>query len=211
MALELNRSLLPPGYVAEARVKLGGQVEIDVGTFEENGPPSPAGGGIAVWAPPRPHVSLPRDWQRLESFEVLVIHEEEGPRVVAAIELISPANKDRPAHRQQFAVKCASYLYAGASVVMVDVVIRRTGNLHQELLALLDAPAETPGQGAKDLYAAAYRLRPEKDQSRLEIWAESLTLGGTLPTLPLWLDASICLPLEMEETYQAACAARRIG
>lgn len=45
MATTLNQTLLPEQFVAEARVKLGGQVEIDVGTFKENGiaPGQPAG------------------------------------------------------------------------------------------------------------------------------------------------------------------------
>ena len=41
IALQLNQSLLPADFVAEARVKLGGQVEIDVGTFAEDGAPVP--------------------------------------------------------------------------------------------------------------------------------------------------------------------------
>ena len=45
-----------------------------------------------------------------DRFEVLVFEAEEGATLVAAVELVSPANKDRPAHRRAFAVKCASYL-----------------------------------------------------------------------------------------------------
>jgi hypothetical protein len=40
MALNLNQTLLPDGFVAEARVKLGGQVELDVETFADNGSPT---------------------------------------------------------------------------------------------------------------------------------------------------------------------------
>lgn len=95
--------------------------------------------------------------------------------------------------------------------MIVDVVTQRSGNLHQELLGLLEAKTPSPGQGPQDLYAAAYRIRPGKETSNLEIWAEALTLGRNLPTLPLWIDPDLCLPLDLEETYQGACAARRIG
>ena len=37
LALQLNRDLLPPRFFAEVHVKVGSRVEIDVGTFEENG------------------------------------------------------------------------------------------------------------------------------------------------------------------------------
>ncbi len=212
MASHLNRSLLPERFVAEARVKLGGQVEIDVGTFADTPMvPSSEAGGVAVWAPPRPVATTLADFQDPDVFEVQVLSEGEGPRLVAAIELVSPANKDRPANRRMFAVKCASYLHSGVSVIIVDVVTERAGNLHAELLDLLRLQISTPGQGAHDLYACAHRTMPASQGIRLEAWAYALTLGGSLPTLPLWIQPDLCLPLELEATYHAACAARRIA
>ncbi len=212
MANHLNQSLLPGGFVAEARVKLAGQVEIDVGAFAENAmAPRSESGGIAVWALPKPAAKVPLDFQDLDVFEVQVLSEEEGPRLVAAIELVSPANKDRPANRRMFSVKCASYLHSGVSVIMVDVVTQRFGSLHAELLDLLRVRLSTPGQGAQDLYATAYRIVPAPQGLHLETWAHLLTLGGSLPTLPLWLPVDLCLPLDLEATYHAACAARRIS
>jgi hypothetical protein len=212
IAINLNQSLLPEQFVAEARVKLGGQVEIDVGTFAQNGAAaSPGGGGVAVWAPPKPVATAALDYQDPDIFEVQILSQEGGPRLVAAIELVSPANKDRPANRHLFAVKCASYLYSGVSVILIDVVTGRGGNLLAELLGLLHAPLATPGQGAQDLYAAALRTVPAPQGFLLETWAHSLTLGEPLPSVPLWLLPDLCLPLELEATYQAACLARRIA
>src|SRR5882724_9969158 len=147
MAMNLNESLLPERFVAEARVSLGGQVEIDVATFAAHG--ADAGsqtGGIALWDPPAPAATAPLDFQDPYVFEVQILNEEEGPRLVAAIELVSPANKDRPANRRMFAIKCASYLHSGVSVVIVDIVTERAGNLHAELLELLRVRTATPGQ-----------------------------------------------------------------
>ena len=109
-----------------------------------------------------------------------------------------------------FAVKCASYLHSGVSVVIVDVVTERSGNVQAELLDLLRAQVETAGRGVHDLYAAAFRTIPNPAGLGLEAWAHALTLGGELPTLPLWLQPDLCLPLDLEASYQAACAARRI-
>lgn len=224
IALHLNRELLPPRYFAEAHVKVGTRIAADVGTFEENGAgqtASQAGGaianggqsqsGVAVWAPPRPVAALSLNFGPLDLFEVQVLNDEEGPRVVAAIELVSPSNKDRPAHRQMFAVKCASYLQQEVSVVIVDVVTERSGNLHGGLLQLLETAAETPVQAANDLYAAAYRTVAETEALKLEMWVEALALGARLPTMPLWIGPERCLPLDLEQTYIAACAARRIA
>jgi hypothetical protein len=212
IASNLNQSLLPEQFVAEARVKLGNQIEIDVGTFTEDGIPTGAGaGGVAAWAPPKPIARGPLDFQDPDIFEVQVLSEAEGPRLVAAIELVSPANKDRPANRRMFAVKCASYLQSGVSVILVDAVTERAGNLFAELLQLLNIQLKAPGLGAKDLYASAHRTANAPEGLVLETWAHLLTVGGALPTLPLWLGPDLCLPLDLEAAYHAACVARRIA
>ncbi len=211
LALQLNQHLLPPRYYAEVHVKVGARIEIDVGTFEEPGASAPAAeGGVAVWAPPRPAARVPLQFGQPDLFEVQVLNDEEGPRVVAAIELVSPANKDRQAHRHMFAVKCGSYLQQGIGVLVVDVVTERSGNLHRQLLDLLEVNPTTPGQAADDLYAAAYRTVPAGERFDLEVWAEALALGADLPTLPLWISPEQSLPVDLEGTYRAACAARRI-
>jgi hypothetical protein len=212
IAMALNQSLLPERFVAEARVKLGGQVEIDVGTFAEDGTvPASDSGGVATWAPPKPLASSPLSFHDPDIFEVQVLNEEEGPHLVAAIELVSPSNKDRPANRRMFAVKCASYLQSGVSVIIIDVVTERSGNLDAELLALLEVQLATPGQGFDDLYAAAHHAVVAAQGPQLDTWVYPLSLRASLPTVPLWLQPDLCLPLDLEATYQAACVARRIG
>lgn len=212
IAKQLNEGPLPARYYAEVHVKVGRRIEIDVGTFEEtnDGGRPPAAGGVAVWAPPKPVASAPLAFTHPDLFEVQVLNDEEGPHVVAAVELVSPANKDRAAHRHMFAVKCGSYLQGGIGLVIVDVVTDRAGNLHHGLLDLLGLSLATPGQEDDELYAAAYRTVTAGEQLRLETWAEALAVGGPLPTLPLWIGPDVGLPLDLEQTYRAACAARRI-
>jgi len=55
-------------------------------------------------------------------------------RVDRAIELVSPANKDRPGTRDAFVSKCASYLQQGIGLIVVDLVTNRSADLHAELL-----------------------------------------------------------------------------
>jgi Protein of unknown function (DUF4058) len=214
IARHLNHGQLPAGYFAEPHVKLSVQVEADVATLAEDGRARGADdiGGVAtaVWAPPRPLLTASLDWADLDLFEVEVYREEGGLRLVAAVELISPSNKDRPTHRRAFAVKCGSYLEQGVAVVVVDAVTERKANLHTELLDLLELPPEVRGQPLADLYAVAYRTITSANRCRLEAWPESLALAAPLPTLPLWIDIDRALPLNLEQSYLAACDTLRI-
>ena len=86
-------ALLPPGYFAEANVQFG--IEIDVATWEESPPTtSPAAG----WTPGPAALTVPLPLLT-DIVEVQVFDSSEGLRLAGAVELVSPANEDRPAHR----------------------------------------------------------------------------------------------------------------
>jgi Protein of unknown function (DUF4058) len=203
----LNETLLPPGYFAEPHVHLGASVvEIDAATFEgESAPKRPAhNGAVAVhpvrtWAPPEPTLVMPAAFP--DTFEVRIIDAEAGPRLAAAIELVSPANKDRPEHRRAFAIKCASCLCQGISLIVVDVVTSRAANLHDEIVRLLsnDGPFLFPA--SPSLYATAYRPIQRGKAEQTEVWLAPLAVGRPLPTLPLALTGELCLPIDLEATY----------
>ena len=61
--------------------------------------------------------------------EIRVYQDLGGAELRAAIELVSPANKDRAGSRRTFAAKCAGYLQHGIGVVIVDIVTARAANL----------------------------------------------------------------------------------
>src|SRR5262245_22009534 len=110
---QLNAGGLPRRYRADPLVTLGVQVEADVATFEREAPaPASAGDGVAVatWSPPRAAQSCPLTFPAEDVFEVRVYDRKRGQRLVAAVELVSPGNKDRTDSRRTFAIKCASYL-----------------------------------------------------------------------------------------------------
>src|SRR5262245_311432 len=110
---QLNGGVLPSEYVAAPHVRMGTEVEIDVGTFElYRGADNWSSIATAVYAPPPPALTLPIAFPALDLFEIL-IRPEGSARLTAAIEFVSPGNKDRPANRKAFAVKCASYLQEG--------------------------------------------------------------------------------------------------
>ena len=73
----------------------------------------------------------------MDEYEVRVFDTKSGRRLVAAVEIVSPANKDRPEHRRAFVAKCAALIQNRVCVAIVDLVTTRTSNLYGELLELL--------------------------------------------------------------------------
>jgi hypothetical protein len=201
MASDLN-TLLPEGYFAEPNVQFG--IEIDVAAFEETGASALHGPG--TWEPPAPTQTIPFAVVT-DAVEVLVYDNREGPTLAAAVELVSPANKDRPAHREAFVSKCETYLQAGAGLLIVDVVTDRHGSLHDALISRL-APATTLAR--EDLYSSGYRPIERANEATLDIWHEPLALGQSLPIMPLWLRGGLCLPVNLAMTYDRTCREQRL-
>jgi hypothetical protein len=212
MATQLNQEQLPADYVAMPLVTIGGGVHVDVGTFQTGEPQENPNGGVTtrLWAPPQPPLSAVVDFASLDVYEVRVMQQMGGPKLRAAIELVSPANKDRVSHRRAFAIKCAGYLQLGVAVVIIDVVTERTANLHADLVDILGLAPCLAWRSPSHMYAVAYRATQSADAQRLEAWPEALTVGAPLPTMPLWLSEELCLPLRLEESYRATCVALRI-
>jgi hypothetical protein len=193
-------------------VTLGGGVQVDVGTFQTSEQPESSNGGVftQLWAPPQPPLSAVVDFVSLDVYEVRVMQQMGGPKLRSAIELVSPTNKDRPSHRRAFAIKWAGYLQQGVAVIIVDVVTERTANLHAALADILGLAHPLAWCSPSQLYAVAYRPTQAADVQRLEVWPQAFAVGAALPTMPLWLSETLCLPLALEESYQATCAALRI-
>jgi hypothetical protein len=212
IATQLNQEQLPPEYFAMPLVTLGGGVQVDVGTFQTGEQTETTNGGVVtqIWAPPQPLLSAVVDFISLDVYEIRVMQQMGGPKLRSAIELISPANKDRLSHRRAFAIKCAGYLQRGVAVIIVDVVTERTANLHTAIADILGLAPPLAWCSPSQLYAVAYRPMQAVAAQRLEVWPEALAIGAALPTMPLWLSETLCLPLALEESYRATCAALRI-
>jgi hypothetical protein len=206
------RKQLPAGYVAAPRLHSGSQVEIDVGTFKTDEFPSPltfseGNGGVAtaVWAPPQPSVAVETTLPDNDEYEVRIYDAKRGRRLVAAVEIVSPANKDRPENRNVFVAKCVELLRKGVAVSIVDLVTVRHLNLYAELLAFIGHSDPTLGANPPDLYAASCRWIEKGKRKLLETWSHALSVGQPLPTLPLWLTEDLSVPLDLEQSYEQAC------
>src|SRR4051812_12846052 len=126
----LNSGVLPLGYYAVPFLDRNGPVEADVPVIRGFGTNRP-------WAPPKSGLAVAVEWPGTDDVSVEIRTEDGDPRLAAAIELVSPRNKDRPRAREAFAAKCADHLRRGCGVVVVDVATTRRADLHADLLAAL--------------------------------------------------------------------------
>jgi Protein of unknown function (DUF4058) len=226
MVMHLNRRL-PARFRAEPGVHQGAPFEIDVSTSDiadEPTRPSPeigtggtGTGGVAlatklaVWAPPRPTFEAATDLPDQDEFAVLVYDHRRQRRLVAAVEIVSPANKDRPENRQLFVAKCAALLQKRVSIVIVDLVATRHFNLYDELLELIDESGPALSPGPPGIYAVAcHWTHPGTPVGptgwRFKAWNHALQLGQPLPELPLWLADDFAVPLDLEASYEETCS-----
>src|SRR6516164_4464588 len=211
--------ILPEGYVAAPGVHLGAAFEIDVSTYQRDEPepgerPGEGDGGVAVatWAPPKPTLTLETELPDQDEYEVRIYDARHGRRLVAAIELVSPANKDRPESRRAFVAKVAALLQRDVCVSLVDVVTVRQFNLYADLLALIGRT--DLAASAEDIFLYAATLRGRKRTRRrplLDTWFYPMVVGQPLPTLPIWLDVDLRLMLELEASYEETCRLLRIA
>jgi hypothetical protein len=204
------RKQLPPGYVAEPRVHLGTLMEIDVGALEtaETRRAGAANGdaATAAWTATAPVVAVETDPPDEYEYEVRIFDLEWERKLVAAIELVSPANKDRPESRQAFVAKSAALLRKGVAVSMVDLVTIRHFNLYAQLMEFIGHPDRTMSNEEPPIYAASCRWVTKGTRARLEAWSHTLVVGQPLPTLPLWLRDDLPIALALEESYEQACS-----
>jgi hypothetical protein len=209
IVLALARTL-PPRYVAAPRVRLGAYFEIDVASYEHDvTSPSASRGDVgasrvatAAWAPPRPTFEVATDLSEQDEYEVRVYDIKRQRRLVAAIEIVSPANKDRPESRRAFVSKCGALLQQRVSVAIIDLVTTRSSNLCGDLLDLIGQADPSLSPEPPPLYSAACRWARRGDAWYFRAWAHPPAIGQPFPTLPLWLADDLAVPLDLEACYE---------
>src|SRR5262249_46212936 len=142
----LNAGVLPAGYYAVPFLDRDGPVEIDVAALQESEGTGPADGGAGTqpWTPPEPGLAVAVEWPETDDVRVEVLTDDGDPRLAAAVELVSPRNKDRARAREALADKCADHLRRGCGLVVVDVVTTRRADLQGDLLAALGVESAEP-------------------------------------------------------------------
>jgi hypothetical protein len=211
----LNSGLLPNDYYALAEQHAGTSIA-DILTLHGSSadphplPPLPDSGGVAVaQAPPRVRhrqtIAMKAQTLRARQRSIAIRHVSHH-RLVALLEIVSPANKDRFIHVDEFVSKARNALDAGIHLLVVDLF--RPGRhdpcgIHGAILQGLSQTDECdyPVPADEPLTLAAYA-----SGQRVESYVEHLPVGGKLPEMPLFLQAERYVNVPLEETYDAAYA-----
>jgi hypothetical protein len=205
--LEYVQERLPEGYKAF----LGGVPSLTVEPV--NGKPDV---GVRQWGARPPAEAVAADTAVIEpdleasSFVRLdpqrAVHVDFHGQLIAALELVSPRNKDRADAKETYTNRYLGYLRLGVHLMLVDVLPRPRGFSFSDAitggLGLTLPPLPPP-------FAATYRVGevvPVGDDmgSLVAVWRRPLQVGQPLPTLPLPLNVHRAVPIDLEQTYQRA-------
>jgi hypothetical protein len=206
----LNEGVLPQGYYALTEQHVGRFIA-DVLTLHapppaEGAPAPPSRGGLALAdAPPRVRRKLTIPSAARARRRTLAIRHVSGHRLIALIEVVSPSNKDRRGHVEEFTAKVASALGLGIHVLLIDLFSPGPHDPHgmhgavQELLGDEDDADPDDWPNDEPLTLVSYLAGSE-----VEAYFEPLAVGQALAEMPLFLQADRYINVPLELAYQAA-------
>jgi hypothetical protein len=207
----LNGGLLPKGFYALAEQHAGRSIP-DILTLHASPAPerpseplpfSGTGGTAVADAPPKV-----RRKQRIPASaagrrRTLAIRHVSGHRLVALVEIVSPANKDRPQSVASFVEKALSALDAGVHLMLVDLFPPGPNDPHGmdgAILQQLEEPEEPNAVPADEpLTLASYSSGVD-----IDIYTEHVAVGAVLPAMPLFLSSERYIDVPLDATYQEA-------
>jgi hypothetical protein len=158
-------------------------------------------GGVLV-APPQVRIQAESadEFYRRKRRTVVVRHASRD-NVVAAIEIVSPGNKDGRKAFQMFVDKTAWLLDRGIHLLIVDVhppTARDPHGLHAAIREEITGHVSLPPVD-KPLTLVAYEAAEV-----LRAYAEPVAVGDAMPDMPLFLVPGGCVLVPLERAYQAA-------
>ena len=205
----LNSGLLPPGYYALPEQHAGSSIP-DVLTLHTSPATSdrhslpPDTGGIAVAdAPPTVQRQVTVGAVALTRRRTLAIRHVSQHRLVAILEIVSPANKDRARSVTDFAGKVVSALDHGVHAVVLDLLPPSAFDLSGmhgaiwQCLENTETPYDLPAGNPRTL--ASYVA-----DDAVEIYLEHPHLGMALPAMPLFIRPDRYVTVSLESTYLEA-------
>jgi hypothetical protein len=140
----------------------------------------------------------------IESTSALFV--ERHGQLIAAIELVSPRNKDRASACAAYAQGYAGYLLKGINLLLIDVHRRPLRFSFADQIAI-ELRVEQPPCPAP--FAVSYRVgeRPPNGGRYLATWRRPLSFVAALPTMQLHLSLKESVAVDLEQTYTRAAAA----
>lgn len=199
----LNGGLLPPDYYAMAEQHAGKYVPdvltLDMARTGDETEVRRNGVGLALAdAPPKVQRHLSLSPVARTRRRTLAIRHVSGNRLVALIEIVSPANKDRKQSVEDLLTKLEDALVHGINLLIVDLLPpgkRDPLGIHGALWDRLGDDPEKPPRN-RPLTLASYVGYP-----KVEAYVEHLAVGSALPDMPLFLEPDYYVYTPLEATY----------
>ena len=206
---------LPEPYFAAPGVYLGSIFENNINAYRSASnsdelAANEGGVALATYAPPKPTLTFESRLPNQDVYEVRIYDSRRHRRLVAAIEIVSPSNKDRPESRLSFVSKVATLLANNICVSIVDVVSTIDFNLYAELMNHVEGTDPALGSDPSPMCALTVRKRHEENRRLTDSWYHPLDVGQPLPTLPIWLKENWAISLDLESSYEETCRTLRI-
>ena len=149
-----------------------------------------------------------RDMSTRTPKRTLAVRSEEGDRLAAIVELVSPGNKTSRREIEAAVSKVTTCLSSGVHVGLVDLVPVGGTLLPDGLTAAVaDACgfARVEVLAERPLAVASFEAADRDGPTRL--FAEPLAVGDDLPDLPLFLRPGVYVDVPLAPTYATALAA----
>jgi hypothetical protein len=203
----LNRGLLPDSYYAlpeQVAAGFGPDVLTLQGRPDGDGPEGAGSGGTATALQTRPttryFAESDAEIYRRKKSSVVVRHVS-GDRIVAMVEIVSPGNKASRHAFNAFVDKACELLEHRVHLLIVDPFPpgpRDPNGIHAAIWEeIQQTPFTLPAN--ETLTFVAYECGPTTRAS-----IETLTVGQSLPEMPLFLEPNGCVMVPLEATYDAA-------
>jgi hypothetical protein len=97
------------------------------------------------------------------------------------------------------------------SLIIVDIVPSRRGNLQNEIAELLRLAPAVVLSSEQPLYSVAYRRALRNEVHEYDLWPTTFDVGATLPTQPLTINPEVCVPVDLEATHSETCRRLRLN
>jgi hypothetical protein len=207
----LNDGLLPEPYYALSE-QIATRMQPDVLTLRDSLKSQPTDSGreregvAVVESPPRVQFSMhpnskTRPKRPILRHRRIVIRHISGHQVIAVIEIVSPANKDRKSHVRDLSLKVVGLLEADIQVLLIDLwrpAKHDPHGMHGAVWSYFDAtPFQAPG--GEPLALASYVWEGTEPRA----YVQPLDFGQALPEMPLFLNRERYINVPLEATYEA--------
>ncbi len=203
----LNAGVLPPDYYAMAD-QVAGPGHPDVIGLQYATPPRrrrrpSGGGGVATVVQAGPTVGYEDTADRRPARRKRVaIRHISGDKVVAVVEIVSPANKDGRVAAAGFATKLADYLVCNVHLLVVDLLppgAADPNGIHPLIWKPFKKKSAFTLPKGKTRTLAAYAAGDP-----VRAFVEAVGVGDRLPDMPLFLTPEAHVRVPLEAAYTAA-------